>query len=61
MALIKIEINKIDTGERIREHICGMEEFARNIGTHGLINPITVMRLENGRYQLIAGLRRYEA
>ena len=61
MALIMIDMNKIDIGERIRERISGIEELAQNIMAHGLIHPITAMRLENGRYQLIAGLRRYEA
>ena len=61
MALITIAVNKIDIGERIRERVSELDEFARNIEKHGLINPITVMRLDSGRYKLLAGLRRYEA
>ena len=61
MALIKIDIHKVDIGERIRERVYELDEFARDIEKHGLLNPITVMRLDDGRYKLLAGLRRYEA
>jgi len=61
MTLITIPIDKIDVGVRIRERVYELDEFAQNIENHGLINPITVMRLNSGRYRLLAGLRRYEA
>lgn len=36
-------------------------ELARSIGEHGLIQPILVSPLSNGRYQLVAGERRWRA
>lgn len=39
----------------------GIDELALNIKTVGLINAITVCEGENGKYELIAGQRRYLA
>ena len=38
-----------------------LEELASSIKTLGLIQPITVRRVSNGRYQIISGERRYRA
>ena len=38
-----------------------LEELAESIRQHGLIQPITVRRLDNGYYQIIAGERRWRA
>ena len=38
-----------------------LEELKQSITTHGLIQPITVRKLGNERYQLIAGERRLQA
>lgn len=38
-----------------------LQELAESIRVHGVIQPITVRRLENGNYQLIAGERRTRA
>lgn len=38
-----------------------LEELAESIKTLGLIQPITVRRKEDGRYQIISGERRYRA
>lgn len=38
-----------------------LDELADSIRTYGLIQPITVRRLENGYYQIIAGERRWRA
>lgn len=38
-----------------------LEELAKSIKTHGLIQPITVRRLSNKEYQLISGERRWRA
>lgn len=46
---------------RIRKDAGGIEGLAADIREHGLINPITVMGCGDGRYQLIAGLRRLNA
>lgn len=38
-----------------------LEELAASIRTHGLIQPITVLRLAKDKYQIIAGERRFRA
>ncbi len=38
-----------------------IEELARSIQANGLIQPIVVLRLPGGRYQIIAGERRWRA
>ncbi len=38
-----------------------LKELAESIERHGLIQPIVVMRAENGNFTLIAGERRYRA
>jgi len=38
-----------------------LQELAASIKIHGLIQPITLRKTENGRYQLIAGERRLRA
>ena len=38
-----------------------LEELADSIRTHGILQPITVRRLDSGYYQIIAGERRWRA
>lgn len=38
-----------------------LQELSDSILTHGLIQPITVRTIENGKYQLISGERRFRA
>lgn len=38
-----------------------MDELTESIRRHGVVTPITVRRQENGRYQIIAGERRWRA
>ena len=38
-----------------------LEELAQSIKTYGLIQPITVRPIENGKYQIISGERRWRA
>mgnify|MGYP002856506620 FL=1 len=38
-----------------------LQELARSIKTYGLIQPVTVRPIENGRYQLVSGERRLRA
>jgi ParB family chromosome partitioning protein len=56
-----ISINNIRVTERIRKEIVHIPELAENIRQNGLITPIAVMSLDNGEYQLLAGLRRLKA
>jgi ParB family chromosome partitioning protein len=41
--------------------ITALQELAKSIQIHDLIQPITVAQLANGKYQLIAGERRFRA
>lgn len=56
-----ISIAAINVSARIRKDTGGIEELAADIRERRLINPITVMDCCDGKYQLIAGLRRLEA
>ena len=56
-----IPIDKIKVTERIRKEITKIDELAEDIERNGLINPITVMALDGGEFQLLAGLRRLKA
>lgn len=39
----------------------GIEELAASIREHGVLQPVIIQRLPDGRYQLIAGERRWRA
>jgi ParB-like chromosome segregation protein Spo0J len=58
---MKVQISKIKVTSRIRKEITKIDELADDISAHGLLNPITVMPLNDGDYQLLAGLRRLRA
>lgn len=38
-----------------------LEELAESIRTHGILQPLALRRMEGGRYQIIAGERRFRA
>ncbi len=38
-----------------------IEELARTIHTHGVIQPIVVRKMDDGKYEIIAGERRFRA
>lgn len=57
---MKININKIQVKDRIRKEFGDIEELAADIKKNGLINPITVVEINN-KYRLIAGERRLRA
>ena len=57
-----IDMTRIVSGKNIRnEHDNEIAELADSIEKQGLINPILVQALENGKFQIIAGHRRFEA
>ena len=58
---MSLPVVNIMVGDRIRKENGAIDELADSIRERGLINPITVMELTSGGYQLIAGLRRLEA
>ncbi|MDR1459916.1 MAG: ParB/RepB/Spo0J family partition protein [Bacteroidales bacterium] len=62
--LTKIDIDLIDVNPwqpRTEFEEESLQELAESIKTHGLIQPVTVRKVDDGRYQLIAGERRLRA
>lgn len=62
--LIDIDISSIQNPpfhDRYSVDISNIKTLAEDISTHGLINPISVRKLDSGEYQRIAGYRRIEA
>jgi len=60
----EIDIRSIETNPfqpRSKFHEEGLQELASSIRELGIIQPITVRAIENDRYQLITGERRYRA
>ncbi len=54
-----IEVNPFQPRSTFEED--SLLELSESIKIHGVIQPITVRKIENGRYQLIAGERRLRA
>ena len=62
--LKKLPVEKICRGEyqpRINIDPDALQELSESIKAQGLIQPIIVRRLDDGRYELIAGERRWRA
>ena len=59
-----ISINSLSTRQNIRENVVNDKEFAQlcdSIKANGLLSPLTVREIDNNKYEIIAGHRRYEA
>ena len=54
-----IETNPFNPREYFQKE--ALEELAVSIGTHGIIQPLTVRKLGRDKYQLISGERRFRA
>ncbi|MCR5664889.1 MAG: ParB/RepB/Spo0J family partition protein [Oscillospiraceae bacterium] len=59
LPIAKIEPRADQPRERFDE--ASLQELAESIGRYGLIQPITVRKLDGGYYQIIAGERRWRA
>ena len=59
LPLSKVEPREAQPRERFDE--AALQELADSIAQYGLIQPITVRRLDSGYYQIIAGERRWRA
>jgi ParB family chromosome partitioning protein len=57
--LSNIEVNPFQPRQDFNEE--ALDDLAASIKQHGVIQPITVRRLEGDRYQLITGERRFRA
>jgi ParB family chromosome partitioning protein len=59
LPLDQIEVNPFQP--RTTFEVESLQDLADSIGIHGVIQPITVRKIENNKYQLIAGERRLRA
>ena len=59
LPLSKVEPRREQPRERFDEH--ALQALADSIAQYGLIQPITVRKLDSGYYQIIAGERRWRA
>jgi len=57
--LDSIEVNDDQPRKDFDEH--RLQEMALSIKSYGIIQPITVRPVQNGKYQLVSGERRYRA
>ena len=59
----EVSINKIMEKENVRKDYKGLEELAKSIEEKGLLQPITLKKLENekDKYEIVFGHRRYRA
>ena len=60
----EIDIDKLQAGQyqpRTKMDQASLEELAQSIKEQGLISPILVRPISKGRYEIIAGERRYRA
>ena len=60
---LMIPVDDVVLSDQVRKNIDpeGLKDLAENIEKHGLINPITVRRLPSGKYEIVAGHRRFLA
>ncbi len=63
MDIINVKIEDLQISDiNVRKNLINnIEELAESINKNGLINPITVKLNSNGKYDIIAGQRRYLA
>lgn len=59
LPIVEIEPNRYQPRAIFEEE--KIEELAQTIEIHGIIQPIVVRKIEKGRYELIAGERRWRA
>lgn len=62
--VISLEVDSIDPNPRQpRQKLdeAGLQELADSIREHGVVQPVVVSRTATGRYQLVAGERRWRA
>lgn len=61
---VSLPISKVEPGmkqPRKRFDETSMADLTESVRTHGIIQPLTVRRLQSGYYQIIAGERRWRA
>ena len=58
MLIVQVKIINIEIPPRFRVEYGDLESTKKSIKEKGLINPITVSRLDGDKYRLVAGMRR---
>lgn len=61
---LRIPLDQVETNPKQPRHDfdeVSLSELAASIKTHDIIQPLTVSRLANGKYRIIAGERRFRA
>jgi ParB family chromosome partitioning protein len=57
-----VSIDKlVEDPKNERKTVSNIEEMVASVKAHGIIEPITVVALDGGRYQIVTGHRRYRA
>jgi ParB family chromosome partitioning protein len=57
-----VSIDKlVEDPDNERKTLSHIEEMVASVKVHGIIEPITVVALDDGRYQIVTGHRRYRA
>jgi ParB family transcriptional regulator, chromosome partitioning protein len=62
--LLDVDLDLIDPNPdqpRTSINQAGLEELAQSIRNHGLVQPVLLRRTANGRFQIVAGERRWRA
>ena len=62
--LLEVDIDLIEPSPdqpRLRFNEAKLDELAQSIRTNGLVQPILLRRIQGGRYQIVAGERRWRA
>ncbi len=59
--IMKIDVDEIIVGERYRQQVGDLTSLKESMEAVGLLHPIVVTETPEGKYKLIAGLRRLEA
>ena len=61
---LEVDIDRLQPNPfqpRVNMDEAGIEDLARSIRAHGIIQPIVVRRAESGGYEIVAGERRWRA
>jgi ParB family transcriptional regulator, chromosome partitioning protein len=64
ISILRIALDKIEVNPKQPRHYfdeAALSELAASLKMHDIIQPLTVSKLQNGKYRLIAGERRFRA
>lgn len=61
MILKEILVAEITAGRNIRQHAAPSNALVSTVRKLGVLNPITVQKIDGGKYETVTGMRRFEA